>query len=300
MNSKILITGSTGKTGQEVVKRLLAAGREVRALIRKEDDRSEKLKNQGAELVIGDTTDVRSVKSMLKDVESLYFVYPIVQGFADASSNIVCLAKEAGVQYMVNMSQKPARINAESHASQQHWVSEELFMKSGVPSTIVRPTFFADWLLTPFVAPAIRSHNVLKLPFGDGRHAPISGYDIGRFVAALLLDPEPHMGKRYDLFGPKQYNQNEVAAIASKVLGRQIRYKALTIDEFDEVLKSRNFSDYIRQHLRSVALDYQNGVFEGTDEIIEKVTGTRPLDIQEFIERNKALLAPAAALAVVK
>src|SRR5215469_6836262 len=54
----ILVTGATGKTGSVVASELLKAGYPVRAMVRREDDRSARLKAQGAEIAVTDMSDV--------------------------------------------------------------------------------------------------------------------------------------------------------------------------------------------------------------------------------------------------
>jgi len=48
---KFLVTGATGRY---TVRRLLEKGRAVRALVHKDDERSEALQGTGAEVVVGD------------------------------------------------------------------------------------------------------------------------------------------------------------------------------------------------------------------------------------------------------
>jgi NAD(P)H dehydrogenase (quinone) len=48
---KVLITGATGATGGNAIKKLLELKVPVRALVHKVDERSEKLSSQGVEIV---------------------------------------------------------------------------------------------------------------------------------------------------------------------------------------------------------------------------------------------------------
>ena len=42
------------------------------------------------------------------------------------------------------------------------------------------------------------------------------------------------------------------------------------------------------QHLSNVAVDYQNGVFAGVNDVVEKIGGHAPLSVEQFITENKA------------
>jgi uncharacterized protein YbjT (DUF2867 family) len=62
---RVVVTGATGKTGSVVVSELLKAGYPVRAIVRREDDRSARLKAQGAELAVAEMSDVERIADAL-------------------------------------------------------------------------------------------------------------------------------------------------------------------------------------------------------------------------------------------
>ena len=127
----------------------------------------------------------------------------------------------------------------------------------------------------------------LPLPYGDGRHAPIAAKDQARVITAILEDPAPHAGQVYPLFGPKEMNHYEIAEEISKALGKPVTYKPISLEEFTEWLRRREIDEHIIQHARAVAIDYRNGVFAGTNDIVKTVGGKDPQTVQEFVTRNK-------------
>jgi len=112
-------------------------------------------------------------------------VYSFQPGLIDAAAFFAQATIEAGVKSIVNMSQKSARREAKSQAARDHCITEQVFDWSGVPTTHIRPTFFAEWLLYPMDGWNAKG-GVIEFPFADGRHAPIAGEDQGRVIAALL------------------------------------------------------------------------------------------------------------------
>jgi NAD(P)H dehydrogenase (quinone) len=186
--SFVLITGATGSTGTNAIARLLELNVPVRALVHRIDERSEKLGAQGVEIAQGDLSDFEAVGEALKGVTAAYFVFPIqVPGILEATAVFAQAALEQGVGAIVNMSQISARRIAKSHAAQNHWIAERLLDRSGIRVTHLRPTFFAEWLM--YFSKTIREKNILPLPFGDARYAPIAAEDQGRVIAAILNDP---------------------------------------------------------------------------------------------------------------
>jgi NAD(P)H dehydrogenase (quinone) len=152
---------------------------------------------------------------------------------------------------------------------------------------------------------------LLHVPFGTGKHAPIAAEDQGRVIAGILEDPVPHKGGIYPLFGPVEYTYRETAQVLSRVLGKSVEYKQISFEAFLEMLKSgrqnpaegasaRNLygelggksngsgDSFTVQHLKEVAIDHQNGVFEGTNDLVEKLGGRPPTTLEAFIEKHRA------------
>jgi len=284
MSHRILVTGATGETGRYTTELLIKKGFSVRALVHKVDERSEKLRAIGAEIVTGDLLDFNAVREALKGANRAYFVYPIRPGLINATAYFAQAAKEAGLEIVVNMSQISARENSKSHAAQDHWIAERVFDWSGVPVTHIRPTFFAQWLTYPHNRKHILERGVISQPLGTGRHAPIAAEDQARFIAAILADPSKHNGKTYPLFGPVEMDQTGIAAAVGEVIGRPIAYEPITIEAYRQRLEAAGVMPaFLIQHLCAVAQDYQDGIFAGSDDVIGRVTGKPPMTVQEFV-----------------
>jgi NAD(P)H dehydrogenase (quinone) len=289
-HSRILVTGATGATGGNAITKLLELNVPVRALVHQLDTRSEQLSASGVEIVQGDLSDFEAVSEALKGITGAYFVFPIqVPGILEATAFFAQAAIEQGVSAIVNMSQISARRIAKSHAAQNHWIAERLLDRSGIPVTHLRPTFFAEWLM--YLSESIRQKNMFPLPFGEARYAPIAAEDQGRVIAAILNNPGEHAGKIYPLYGPKELSQYEIADILTQVLGRKISYVPLEIKDFMEIWKELGFSPYNHQHIAAVAQDCRDGVFSGTNDLVEKLTGQKPLGMMDYIVKNKALFS---------
>jgi NAD(P)H dehydrogenase (quinone) len=187
------------------------------------------------------------------------------------------------------MSQISARRIAKSHAAQNHWIAERLLDRSGIPVTHLRPTFFAEWLL--YFSDTIRQNNMFPLPFGDASCAPIAAEDQGRVIAAILSNPAEHAGKIYPLYGPEELTQYEVADLLTQVLGRKITYAAVEIEAFMEIWKKTGFSPYNHQHIAAVAQDCRDGLFSGTNDLVEQLTGQKSLGMLDYIVKNKAIFS---------
>ena len=167
--TSILVSGATGRTGGAAIDELLQMGKRVRAYVRSDDERAAALRTRGVDIAVGDFADIDAIRAAMEGVSSAYFLHPIAPGILGAAAYFAQAAKEAGVGAIVNMSQISARRESTSHAAQDHWVSERVFDWSGVPTTHLRPTFFADWLVYPHFAKEIWDKKKIEFPFENGR-----------------------------------------------------------------------------------------------------------------------------------
>jgi NAD(P)H dehydrogenase (quinone) len=225
-----LVTGATGRTGGGTIKLLLERGHRARAMVHREDERSRALAGAGAEIIVADLHDLDGMTTALQGVTGAYFCHPILPGLVESTVIFAQAATEAGVRSVVNMSQISARREAGSNAARQHWLCERLLDRTNLLTTHVRPTFFAEWLKMWWEKPD--GEGYLRLPFGEGRHAPIASADQSRVITALLLDPEPHDRAVYTLHGPVEQNHDDIAKAMAGVLGYPVHYEPISVEEF--------------------------------------------------------------------
>jgi NAD(P)H dehydrogenase (quinone) len=286
--ANILVSGATGRTGGAAINTLLQMGKSVRAYVRSDDERAATLRKRGVDIAVGNFTNIDDIRAALEGVRSAYFLHPITPGIVGAAAYFAQAAKEAGVTAIVNMSQISARRESTSHAARDHWISERVFDWSGVATTHLRPTFFAEWLIYPQFAKDIWTEKKIAFPFANGRHAPIAADDQGRLIAHLLVNPAGHAGKIYTLHGPVEMNHTEIAAEMSEVLGVRIEYAPTSIDEFKQKMEQvYKLPPFLVQHLVEVAQNYRDGIFAGTNDVVEKITGTPALSVAAFIEKHR-------------
>jgi len=285
---KILITGATGKSGGAAIDELLEMGYPVRALVHNNDDRSAKLAAKGVEIVVGDLLNFDDIYAAMRGVDTAYFCFPVlVPGVLQATAYFAQAAKEEGLKGIVNMSQISARREAKSNAAQDHWVGEQILNMTGIPIVHLRPTFFDDWFL--YIRDGIHQNSSIVLPFGNGRWAPVDSADLGRVVAKAATDIGQYGGQVLKLYGPEEYGIFEMSEVISNVLGRTIKYEPVTIQQFFEINSKRAASEHFIQHVTHVAEDCVNGIFAGTNDLIETITGRKPTTLADFFTRNKVL-----------
>src|ERR1700761_2467693 len=228
-----LITGAGGGTGgvsRQVIGRLRGDGHRVRALVHHDDARADPLRELGAEVVVGDLTEPADVADAMAGANRMFFSMGVSADYLKATAIICDAAREYGhLEVVANMSQMTVSQMTltsvgESHQHRLHYLAEHVMDWSGVPVVHIRPTVFLDNpIFTLFAAPSLRKHDLLVLPFGNGKTSPIATSDVARTVTALLEDPADRIGQIYELTGPDSLDIDGLAAEYSLGLGRPIR-----------------------------------------------------------------------------
>ena len=302
MANPILVTGAAGRVGavgRTVVELLLKQGKAVRAMVRKEDERARALRDMGAEVVAGDLLDLESMHRAIGGCESMYFGMSVSDEYLAATVNVAAVAKHHGVKAFINMSQMTlAQMSiTETTASPQHklhWLAEQALNWSGLPVIHVRPTVLLEGFFLILTPDSVRQSNQIRLPFGEGKTSPVAVGDVARVIAALLANPQPHIGKIYHLTGPQSENMDFYAKEYSKALGRTITFQDIPIEPWRHALLDRGLPVHLVNHLVTIADLHRAGRYDRMSDDVRTLTGREPLTVQEVIRSNSAKFTASA------
>ena len=217
----ILVTGATGNVGGELVRQLVGANQQVRALVRSPDQRG---LPASVELVSGDLNRPESLSAALTGVRGVF----LLPGYKDTPV-LLAQMRRAGVERVVLLSGRSASDGDISNAISRYMShSETAVRQSGLPWTFLRPSGFMSntfqWV------GQLKAGEVVRAPFANVRVASIDPYDIAA-VAALALSSEDHAGHVYMLSGPESLLPADRVRILGKVLGKDLRFEAQPNDQ---------------------------------------------------------------------
>jgi uncharacterized protein YbjT (DUF2867 family) len=295
-----LITGAGGGSGsisRRVVETLLDGGAQVRAMVRRDDERAGQLRAMGAEVILGDLTRAGDVVDAMDGVRRMFFNMSVSPDYLRATTEVCAVALErAGLDVIVNMSQMTVSqmtltSTSESKQHRLHWLAEHVLNWSGLPVIHVRPTTFLDNpLFTLLAKQSVRERGVLPLPFGPGRTSPISADDVARVVAALLVDPGGRIGQVCELTGPEVLDMNGLAEQYSRALNRPIAAEDVPLDEWERVvLAPLGLPDHVKQHIATMARLHREGRYDRRTDDVEQITGRPAQSVEQYVAANPDL-----------
>src|SRR6201997_4875835 len=222
-NTRVLVTGATGKIGGAVAAQLLEQGITTRAMVHRDDARSARLRDLGAEVVVADMLDIQQVQAAVDGVDRLFFNPPYHPHALDSAVAFAVAARRSGVEAVVALGQWLASPEHPSPMTRQHWLIDRLFeLLPDTAHVAVDPGFFADNYMQ--LVPMAAQLGGLPTPTGAGRTAPPAKEDIACVAFGALLAPHRHDGRAYRPTGPALLSGAEIADAIGEALSRKIRH----------------------------------------------------------------------------
>lgn len=230
---KILVTGATGNIGRMVVDHLLSRGADdVRALT---TSPARAALPDGVEVAVGYLRTPATLPAAFAGVDRLYLA-PVLETVTD----VVRLAREAGVRHIVDLSgdettdwQPIARAVEASGLAWTHLYAGEFTENT---------TVWAD---------QVRTTGEVREPYPDAANAPVTMDDIARVAATVLLE-DGHERVVHTLTGPETMTRAERAHRLGAVLGRDVTFRQVPLDEAAAVLEPA-MGEYARWYLEGFA-----------------------------------------------
>jgi uncharacterized protein YbjT (DUF2867 family) len=305
MVQPILVTsaagGRQGKTGRHVAEQLLSRGVPVRAFVRKLDERSERLRALGAEIVEGDFLDIRSVQRAAEGTSAIYFAYPVQDGLMDATAAMAVAARQSGVTRLVNLVMLQSSPDAPTPRMRQNYLSEQVFEWAGIGATHIRATVFYENLAS-LVRQSLPGQGAIRLPWGnESTVLPlVAGEDVARVAVGLLTGPQPAPGSFHRLIGTT-ISLKEIVATFARVTGKNVHYEEITDEQWRRDVATRGYNPHAIEHLSSLWRAIRGAAIDPNDpryavtEAIETIGGARPKTFETFVRESQGeLLAKSA------
>lgn len=222
----ILVFGATGRVGGEVARVLAAKGEAVRCLVR-DASRASALPNVGIEVVGGDLDDTQAIAAALGGVKRVFLMSPVGETMGARQCAVIDSAVVAGVDRIVKLSGSSWTIKAgrETATGAAHAAVEERLAKSGIAHVNLRPNAFMQGTLARLPG-EIAQGDSFGLALGEAAVSFIDVRDIADVAVTALCAPSPGSAVRH-LTGPRAWSGGQIAALASKLCGRMINYRAI-------------------------------------------------------------------------
>jgi uncharacterized protein YbjT (DUF2867 family) len=229
----ILVVGATGLVGGDVCRRLAARGFAARALVRATSDpaKVDALTALGTEVVVGDLRDPASLAEACRDVSAIICTassmpFGYEPGVNDVAStdltgiiHLVDAARTSGVVRQFVYTSLSGNMDLDYPLRNAKRTVEAHLKLSGLPYTILRPSYFMEVWLSPAVGFDVAGAKATI--YGDGT-APISWISLGDVAefAVRSLDSPAARNAVLELGGPEALTPLQVVAAFERAHAR--------------------------------------------------------------------------------
>lgn len=262
-----LVIGGTGKTGRRVVERLAARGLPVRVGSR-----------SGAPPFNWD--EPATWLPALRGIDAAYVIfYPDLafSGAADTVGAFARLAVANGVRRLVLLSGRN-----EAGAL----LGEQAVRESGADWTLVRSSFMnQNFNESIWLEPVL--HGELALPAGAVAEPFIDADDIADVVVAALTEPG-HVGRLYEVTGPRLLTFADVAAEITAATGRRLRYVPVSAEQFTAALIEEGVPADFANGLTELFAEVLDGRGSYLSDGVQQALGRAPRDFRDYARDTAA------------
>ncbi len=282
----ILITGATGKIGQELVLDLSARRSHFKVMVRSKEA-VKAMEAKGLKAVFGDFDHPETYAGALTDVQSVFLLAtPQPDGLAiERKFLAACKAKD--VHHVVRLSAMGANPWSSSALLRNHGRCEAELEDSGLPWTILRPTIFMQNLVA-YMGQSIAKESTLDAPAGDASMPWVDTRDIAA-VAGTVLTAKGHEGLVYELTGPESLTYAQVAERLSQLLKRQITYVNVPDGAAHQAMVAMGMSPWLAEGMITLYHHFRtNGPTAQVLQTVERIAGHAPRNLTAYLKENEA------------
>ena len=275
--TKIAVTGVTGNLGGMVSRLCKENGIKVRNLARNK----EKAEKMGFSDVFKSNYD--KSEDTIKSLEGIDVLF-MVSGSENPDrvqqhKDFIDVAKTAGVSHIIYLSFYNASKNSIFTLGRDHYATEEYIKENDFKYTFLRDNFYVD-----FFVDMCREYGEIKGPAGNGKVSAVVRSDVSEVAAKILENPEKWENHTLNMTGPEELTMDEITKLASKYLGKEIKYIPETVDEAYESRKIWKAEQWEYDSWVSTYTAIAEGEQAGVSNDIEKVLGRKATSLTEYLE----------------
>jgi uncharacterized protein YbjT (DUF2867 family) len=278
----IAIIGSTGTNARPWTDAFLAAGWQIRSLVR--DPRKVESRPRVTAMPF-DFNDPQSHAPALADVDVLALISPAQPNQVAWESALIAAARRAALGGIIKLSVLGAEMTVPiSFFARNAAQVDGVLRASGVRHVILRANGFLQNLLRQRAA--IEAGNLVE-PSGTTAASRIDVHDVA--AVAVAIADGPFDGRAFSLTGPAALTGDEMAATLSGVLGRPVRYISPPLAQFRAALLERGLPAWQIDafvELHQAVLDGRAPHLTAVTADVEAATGRPPRSFAQFAQRE--------------
>lgn len=280
---KVLVTGSSGKTGYAIIKAFVSRGLPVSAFVHRKESIEEMRTLGVSNFSIGDLADEYAINDALQGVDAVYLILPnMTPNESEICCKIINSCKLKGINRVVYHSVLHPQASKMPHHWQKLMVEEQL-LSSSLDFTILQPTAYMQNILG--YKKAIDT-GIYPMPYPPSSRISLVDLNDIAEVATIVLTEKGHSNAIYELVGTAAISQTEIAEALSNHTRKQIKAIETSLIEWRENAIKSKMPEYMRDTLLSMFEYYRDFGLKGNSNVLEYLLNRKPTSLEQFLKRD--------------
>ncbi|MFG6277696.1 SDR family oxidoreductase [Microbacterium sp. 5K110] len=273
----LLVTAANGHLGRLVVDALLARGIAASDIVAgvRTPAKADDLSARGIRVVEFDYARPDTLAASLDGVSRVLLISGTDADRVSGHRNVIEAVRAAGVERLVYTS--APRVDEIDYAlGADHLATERAIAEAGVDATILRNNWYTENYLDAVSRAA--ETGVIAAAVGEARVASASRKDYAE-AAAVALTTDDLRGQTLELGGDVAWTYDELAAAAGEILGRDVAYQPISIEDLTAGLQQAGLDAGTAAFVAGIDDAIARGALSQTDGTLARVIGrpTTPL-----------------------
>ncbi len=291
MAEGILVTGASGQLGRRVIHHLLETQKvdETRLIaLTRDPSKLADLAAKGVDVRAADFKDAASLPKAFAGAEKVLIISTLDIGQRlEQHKAAISAAVKAGAKRLAYTSMPNPEPGNAVILAPEHYGTEQAIKETGLPYTFFRNGWYQENLLMDL--PRALASGQWYSSAGQGRVAHAAREDMAAAIAGGMASNEG-ANAIYTLTGPEALTTEEIAARASKTLGRAIKVIHVTDEQLAEGMKHAGVPEAYIPLVVSFDKNTRLGGIDIVTDDIKMLSGRAPTPIEAFFKANKATL----------
>jgi uncharacterized protein YbjT (DUF2867 family) len=266
MKKKIVVLGATGTVGSKIANILLNEGHEV-TLIARHTEKLDKYRNQGAEIIPGDITDVETLTGAFTNADSAFILLPDNVRAENTrayqrmvTGTLIKAIEDSGIKYIVNMSSLGSHMH-EGNGIMAGTGEQEVRLNQlkDVNVLHIRSAYFMENFLRTI---GLVKNKGINGTAADGDHAipMVATQDVAKIAAVHLAGLDFHGKSVQAVMGPRDYTYREFTTLIGKTIGQpELPYVQVPVAQIKQTFLGNGFSEDFVDNLLEMGTAIQTG-----------------------------------------
>ena len=285
----IVVFGSTGTVGVEVLRQLSQHNCFVRGILRR-PTREVPIKlngeNNNITYIAVNLKSKEEIKRACINSDTIFLLTGTSPSQINYETNIIEVAQELNIKRIVKLSAPVVPKNIYVEVSDWHRKIEKTLIESGIDYCFLQPhSFMQNWERNTF---SIKYFGKIFGVMENAKRNYVDARDVAEIAVKYLLNEDALNGERVIISGPEAISHQSMAARISHVTNKKVIYENITRDEYMyKLTKQAKLPIWLARHIVEIDILAMKHP-EPTEDTVKIILNRKPRIMDAYLQESRS------------